>query len=77
MRPGVVRDCSTPGHFEPLADLDRRLAVAALLDRIERDARAGVTWRARRRTDGPLRTLALVLVAGLAAVLTWASRRGR
>ena len=57
-----------------LADLDRRLAVAALLDRIERDARAGLAWRRRKRTDGPLRTLALVLVAGLAAVMAWVGR---
>ena len=57
-----------------LADLDRRLAVAALLDRIERDARAGLAWRMRKRTDGPLRTLALVLVAGLAAVMAWVGR---
>jgi hypothetical protein len=60
-----------------LADLDRRLAVASLLDRIERDCRAGLTWRRRKRTDGPLHTLALVLVAGLAAVLAWMSRRER
>ena len=60
-----------------LSDLDRRIAVARILDRIERDCRAGLTWRARRRTDGLLHTLALVLVAALAAVLTWAARRGR
>lgn len=60
-----------------LHELDRRIAVARIVDQIERDARAGVTWRARRRTDGPLRTLALVVVAGLAALLTWAARRGR
>jgi hypothetical protein len=60
-----------------LADLDRRLAVAALLDRIERDCRGGLAWRARKRTDGPLRTPALVLVAGLAAVLAWMGRRER
>jgi hypothetical protein len=60
-----------------LSDLDRRLAVAALLDRIERDTRAGLAWRKRRRSDSALHTLALVLVAGLAAVLTWAGRRGR
>jgi hypothetical protein len=35
-----------------LSDLDRRLAVAALLDRIERDCRAGLAWRRRKRTDG-------------------------
>jgi hypothetical protein len=57
------------------AELDRRLALAALLDRIERDCRGGLAWRARKRTDGPLRTLALVLVAGLAAVMAWVSRR--
>lgn len=60
-----------------LSDLDRRIAVARMLDRIERDTRRGVTWRSRRRTDGPLHTLALVLVAALAAVLTWVARRGR
>jgi hypothetical protein len=59
-----------------LAELDRRIAVARIVDQIERDARSAITWRARRRTDGPFRTLALILVAGLAAVLTWASRRG-
>ena len=60
-----------------LSDLDRRIAVARMLDRIERGTRRGLTWRSRRRTDGPLRTLALVLVATLAAVLTWMARRGR
>jgi hypothetical protein len=60
-----------------LSDLDRRLALASLLDRIERDTRAGLAWRKRRRSDGVLRTVALLLVAGLAAVMAWAGRRGR
>jgi hypothetical protein len=60
-----------------LSELDRRLALAALLDRIERDCRAGLAWRKRRRSDGVPRTLALLLVAGLAAVLAWMSSRER
>jgi hypothetical protein len=58
-------------------ELDRRIAIARIVDQIERDTHAGVTWRARRRTDGLLHTLTLVLVAGLAAVLAWMGRRGR
>ena len=55
-----------------LSDLDRRLAVARLVDEIERDTRAGV---AAERKWELLRTLGLLLVAALAAVLTWAARR--
>lgn len=58
-----------------LDELDRRIEVARLVDRIERETRAGLTWRSRRRSDGALRTLGLVLVAGVAAALTWAARR--
>jgi hypothetical protein len=82
LAPGLYayRYSDNPTEDKPmtsLSDLDRRLALASLLDRIERDCRGGVTWRRRKRTDGPLRTLALVLVAGLAAVLAWMSRRER
>lgn len=62
-----------------LAELDRDLEAARVVDGIRRDvavrlaARAG--QRRRRARAGWLKTLGLVAAAALGALLTWAARR--
>ena len=63
-----------------LAELDRDIAAAVVVDGIRRDvalrlaARAGRRRRARR---GLAHGVALWLIAFLGAALTWVARRGR
>ena len=72
MRPGVVRDCSTPGHFEPLDDMDLlwgATAGAALAALALVVAYHGVMWLAELPPLAWRRVAAVaVLLVGCGAV---------